>query len=106
MATHVGLQARCPEAQAFVLSGNKDVTQYLRMRADQRMPITIGGMDCRLVKYTVSLFNTSALCLFWQAAHEGLQGGWMQAQLRLGVMCWNECRCCRASQTASCSHPW
>ena len=53
-AAACGLQARCPEAQAYVLSGNKDITQFLRMRADQRMPMTIGGMDCRLIKYTVS----------------------------------------------------
>ena len=54
------LQARCPHAQAFILSGNKDVTKHLRMKAEQRMPITIGGMDCRLIKYTVSSFIPGA----------------------------------------------
>ncbi|CAK0784504.1 hypothetical protein CVIRNUC_007708 [Coccomyxa viridis] len=47
------LKAHCREAQAFVLSGNKSTTQWLRMKADNRTPLTIGGADCRLIKYTV-----------------------------------------------------
>ena len=47
------VQAHCRESRAFVLSGNRDATQWLRMRADARMPLTIGGADCRFIKYTV-----------------------------------------------------
>ena len=47
-------QERCPEAHAFVLSGNKDVTRHLRMRAARRIPLTVGGTDCRLIEYRVS----------------------------------------------------
>ena len=46
-------QAHCRESQAFVLSGNREATQWLRMRADARIPLVIGGVDCRLIKYTV-----------------------------------------------------
>ena len=41
----VPMQARCRPAQAFILSGNRDVTKHLRMKAEQRMLLTIGGMD-------------------------------------------------------------
>jgi hypothetical protein len=46
-------QDECNEAPAFVLSGNEAVTHKLRMKADWRLPIGIGGVDCRLLKYTV-----------------------------------------------------
>jgi putative N6-adenine-specific DNA methylase len=51
------LQRECPEAKVGILSGNKEVTSRLRMRADRRCPLTIGGVDCRLLKYTVSPFE-------------------------------------------------
>lgn len=54
------MQDQCPRATAYVLSGNKDVTRHLRMKADQRFPLTIGGTDCRLVKYTVRFLNLPA----------------------------------------------
>ena len=37
----------------FVLSGNAEITQALRMRATRRSPLTIGGADCRLLQYDV-----------------------------------------------------
>jgi hypothetical protein len=46
-------QSQCPEAKVAILSGNKDVTRNLCMRAERRFPLTIGGVDCRLLKYTV-----------------------------------------------------
>lgn len=36
-----------------MLSGNKRITALLMMKADQRIPMTIGGVDCRLIKYKV-----------------------------------------------------
>ncbi len=47
------LQAECAEADVAVLSGNKHVTSLLRLKADRRFPMTIGGIDCRLIKYKV-----------------------------------------------------
>lgn len=37
----------------WLLSGNKDLTQYLRMRAEERFPVVNGGIDCRLIHYKV-----------------------------------------------------
>lgn len=37
----------------WLLSGNKDLTQYLRMRAEQRYPVVNGGIDCRLIHYKI-----------------------------------------------------
>ena len=54
------MQMRCPEARAFVLSGNKDVTRHLCMRAARRIPLTVGGTDCRLIEYRVSIPNSSS----------------------------------------------
>ena len=53
MGTLLIVQAHCREAQACILSGNKSTTQWLRMKANSRTPLTIGGADCRLIKYTV-----------------------------------------------------
>lgn len=47
------MQGQCPEADVAVLSGNKHITSMLRMKADRRFPMTIGGVDCRLIKYKV-----------------------------------------------------
>ncbi|BDA44812.1 Ribosomal RNA large subunit methyltransferase K/L [Coccomyxa sp. Obi] len=47
------LKGQCPEADVAVLSGNKRVTAKLMMKADKRFPMTIGGVDCRLIKYKV-----------------------------------------------------
>lgn len=47
------MQAHCRRSEAFILSGNRETTQWLRLRADARMPLVIGGTDCRLIKYTV-----------------------------------------------------
>ena len=57
------MQAHCRRSEAFILSGNKETTQWLRMRADTRMPLVIGGTDCRLIKYTVRpLLHGNNLC--------------------------------------------
>ena len=39
---------------AFVLSGNRDLTQHFRMKAEQRYPVINGGIDCRLLHYKVN----------------------------------------------------
>lgn len=40
-------------AQAWVLSGTKGPTQALRMKASRRHPLSLGGVDCRLLHYEV-----------------------------------------------------
>lgn len=40
-------------SEAFIISGSKHATQFLRMRADKRFPLTVGGADCRLLKYSI-----------------------------------------------------
>ena len=47
------MQGQCNETAVFVLSGNAEITQALRMRATRRSPLTIGGADCRLLQYDV-----------------------------------------------------
>jgi putative N6-adenine-specific DNA methylase len=52
---HLGhfLKRQAVGAEAFVLSGNPAATRAMRLRADRRLPITIGGVDCRLLKYEI-----------------------------------------------------
>lgn len=45
------LHERCPGAQAWVLSGNKALTRFLRLRATQRIPVRNGPIDCRWIHY-------------------------------------------------------
>eukprot|EP00884_Botryococcus_braunii_P012866 jgi/Botrbrau1/21580/Bobra.174_2s0075.1 len=47
------LKAECPGANVFVLCGNSEATRMLRMKRDRMYPINIGGVDTRLVKYSV-----------------------------------------------------
>jgi putative N6-adenine-specific DNA methylase len=47
------LKRECDEADAFVLSGSRNCTQYLRLSANRKHVITIGGIDCRFINYKV-----------------------------------------------------
>lgn len=38
----------------WILSGNKDLTMHLGMRAEKRFPIINGGIDCRFIHYKVN----------------------------------------------------
>ena len=49
----VFLKEQCGGADAYLLSGSAEATQGLRLRADRRWPLSIGGVDCRLLKYSV-----------------------------------------------------
>lgn len=42
-------------ADAFILSGAAASTQYMRLRAAQKWPLAIGGVDCRLLHYKIRL---------------------------------------------------
>lgn len=45
---------RCPAgSMAFVLSGDPMPTQWLRLRAEDRLPVMNGGIDCRFLRYPV-----------------------------------------------------
>lgn len=47
------LQERCSNATAHVLSGNSDITREIHMRAERKFPVTIGNIDCRLLRYKI-----------------------------------------------------
>lgn len=40
-------------ANAYLLSGEAGATQALRMRANKKIPLTVGGVNCRLLEYRV-----------------------------------------------------
>ena len=37
----------------WLLSGNPELTQYLRMRSSLKIPVSNGGIDCRWIKYEI-----------------------------------------------------
>eukprot|EP01018_Ginkgo_biloba_P034277 Gb_27132 [translate_table: standard] len=43
----------CNCADVYILSGNSMLTRALRMKANKKWPITMGGVECRLVHYYV-----------------------------------------------------
>lgn len=47
------LKSRCAGASAWVLSGNPELTRFLRLKAAQRYPLRIGRTDCRVIRYDV-----------------------------------------------------
>ncbi|PSC76859.1 DNA methylase [Micractinium conductrix] len=47
------LKQQCPGTSAYLLSGNPEASTGLRMKASRRLPITVGGVDCRLLKYDI-----------------------------------------------------
>lgn len=47
------LKRQAGGADAFILSGSTKATQHLKLRADRRIPVTIGGVDCRLLQYHI-----------------------------------------------------
>lgn len=47
------LKNECTETDAFILSGNADITSQLRMKSRRKYPLTIGGVDCRLLHYQI-----------------------------------------------------
>jgi putative N6-adenine-specific DNA methylase len=38
---------------AWVLSGNPELTRFLRLRADRKLPVHNGPIDCRFVRYAL-----------------------------------------------------
>lgn len=47
------LKQQCGGTRAFLLSGNPEATKGLRLKADRRYPVTVGGVDCRLLQYSI-----------------------------------------------------
>ena len=47
------LKQRCGGAQAAVLCGNRDVAAKLFLPLNRRHPLTVGGVDCRLLHFTL-----------------------------------------------------
>jgi hypothetical protein len=44
---------QCTGADVFLLSGNAEATRNMRLRADRKWPISVGGIDCRVLHYKV-----------------------------------------------------
>ncbi|CAI5485874.1 unnamed protein product [Closterium sp. Naga37s-1] len=49
----VFLRRQCRGAEAFVLSGNAAVTQKLFLKMSQRWAVTVGGIECRVLRYVM-----------------------------------------------------
>lgn len=47
------MKKECAGATAFLLSGNPKASQGLRMKADRKYPVTVGGVDCRVLQYSI-----------------------------------------------------
>ncbi len=47
------LKGRCPGWEAFLLSGDRDLTRHLHLKASRRWPLRNGPIDCRLLRYEV-----------------------------------------------------
>jgi len=47
------LKGRCPGWEAFVLSGDRDLTRHLHLKTSRRWPLRNGPIDCRLLRYEV-----------------------------------------------------
>jgi len=47
------LKEQSAGSEAYILSGNAQVTQHLKLRADRKYPLTIGGTTCRLMQYSI-----------------------------------------------------
>ena len=47
------LRRECPGADAFVLSGSKAATKFLRLSAAQKHVVSLGGVDARLLHYAI-----------------------------------------------------
>lgn len=47
------LKTKCAGASAWILSGSRDATKHLRLRASRKFPLRYGKVDCRLLKYEI-----------------------------------------------------
>lgn len=47
------LRMQCANAEAYVVSGNPGVTKKLFMKASAKWPVTVGGIECRILCYQV-----------------------------------------------------
>ncbi len=54
------LHAQCQGARAYVLSGNAELTRHLGLRADRKLPVHNGPIECRWIRYEVGQVSRSA----------------------------------------------
>lgn len=47
------LHERCRGSRAYVLSGNSELTRYLGLRADRKLPVRNGPIECRWIRYEI-----------------------------------------------------
>jgi 23S rRNA G2445 N2-methylase RlmL len=67
------LKQQCGGSKAFLLSGNPEATKGLRLKADRRHPVTVGGVDCRLLQYSIR--GADPLAAGAQAAVAAVEAG-------------------------------
>jgi 23S rRNA G2445 N2-methylase RlmL len=75
------LKRQAGGADAFILSGSSTATQHLRLRADKRMPVTIGGVDCRLLQYHIRGLNPDSPSLSGPSSQDKIFKGEMDSLL-------------------------
>ncbi len=47
------LKKNCSGWEFWLLSGNPALTQYLKMKASRKIPVSNGGIDCRWIQYLI-----------------------------------------------------
>jgi 23S rRNA G2445 N2-methylase RlmL len=47
------LKEQCPGADAWILAGNPDVTRHLHLKAERKVPVWNGPIECRLLHYRI-----------------------------------------------------
>ena len=47
------LKKRCNDADVYALSGNPVASRGLHMKSNKKWPITVGGLECKLLHYYV-----------------------------------------------------
>jgi putative N6-adenine-specific DNA methylase len=45
------LKRACAGREAWLFSGNAEVTRHLGLKAEQKIPLTLGKVDARLLRY-------------------------------------------------------
>ncbi len=47
------LKSHCDGASAMILSGSKEATRHLRLKASKKFPLRHGKLDCRVLRYEI-----------------------------------------------------
>ena len=47
------LKKNCQDADAFILSGNMELTKHIGLKPENKIPLKNGKIDCRLLHYPI-----------------------------------------------------